>query len=83
MKAYLPTRMRRKRRAARSTSESRARRELAGDDVMDFTPDELREFLEGDLYDVEADPEFKERLRRKLWDMLRLQHGLKSPDCDH
>lgn len=50
---------------------------------MDFTPDELREFLEGDLYDVEADPEFKERLRRKLWDMLRLQHGLKSPDCDH
>jgi hypothetical protein len=38
---------------------------------MEFTMDELREFLEGDLLDVRADPEFKEGLRRKLWEMVR------------
>jgi hypothetical protein len=37
---------------------------------MNFTMDELREFLEADLIDVRADPEFKERLRRKLWDLV-------------
>jgi hypothetical protein len=39
--------------------------------AMEFTVEELREFLEGDLLDVHADPEFKERLRRMLWDMVR------------
>ncbi len=39
--------------------------------VVEFSLDELREFLEGDRLDVRADPEFKERLRRKLWDMVR------------
>ncbi|MDJ0849177.1 MAG: hypothetical protein QNK04_12440 [Myxococcota bacterium] len=39
--------------------------------VMEFSLDELREFLEGDHLDVRADPDFKERLRRKLWDMIR------------
>ena len=38
---------------------------------MEFTMDELKEFLEGDSLDVGADPEFKERLRRKLWEMMR------------
>jgi len=41
------------------------------DGSMDFTMDELREFLEGDALDVRADPEFKESLRRKLWEMMR------------
>ena len=39
--------------------------------AMEFTVEELREFLEGDVLDVRADPEFKERLRRMLWDMVR------------
>jgi hypothetical protein len=48
------------------------RDELAMDESeMGFTMDELREFLEGDLVDVKADPEFKERLRGQLWQMLR------------
>lgn len=33
--------------------------------------EELREFLEGDLVKVHADPEFKEELRRKLWEIVR------------
>ncbi len=40
---------------------------------MDFTMEELREFLEADLIDVRADPEFKERLRRQLWKMVQAQ----------
>jgi hypothetical protein len=39
---------------------------------MDFTMDELREFLEADVRGVQADPEFKERLRRRLWEIVRL-----------
>lgn len=38
--------------------------------AMEFSMDELQEFLEGDRLDVRADPEFKERLRRKLWDLV-------------
>ena len=37
----------------------------------EFSLDELREFMEGDLLEVSADYGFKERLRRKLWDMVR------------
>ena len=36
-----------------------------------FTNEELREFLEADTAGDLADPEFKERLREKLWDMVR------------
>lgn len=45
------------------------------DSLMDFTLDELREFLEADLVEVRADPEFKERLRRRLWDLVRERSG--------
>lgn len=41
------------------------------DGAMDFTMEELQEFLEGDRLDVRADPGFKERLRRRLWRMVR------------
>lgn len=47
------------------------------DAAMDFTMEELREFLEADKLAVHADPAFKERLRRKLWSIVRLRgkHG--------
>jgi len=41
----------------------------------DFTSEELREFLEADGLAVEADPAFKERLRRKLWEMVKQRTG--------
>ncbi len=58
-------------------SEIGAKREGAAvdDSLMDFTLDELREFLEADLVEVRADPEFKERLRRRLWDLVRDRSG--------
>ncbi len=46
-----------------------------GDEFSDVTLDELREFLEADLMDVKADPAFKERLRKKLWDLVLMQSG--------
>ena len=44
--------------------------QVIDDGAMGFTMDELVEFLEADLLDVSADPEFKERLRKSLWEML-------------
>ncbi|MFI5216160.1 MAG: hypothetical protein ACHQ3O_06425 [Candidatus Limnocylindria bacterium] len=43
------------------------------DAPMDFTMDELREFLDADVRGVRADPGFKERLRRRLWEMVRFR----------
>ena len=37
---------------------------------LEVRPEELHEFLTADLSGVSADPEFKERLRAKLWEML-------------
>ena len=37
----------------------------------EFTTEELTEFLDADHSDVRADPAFKERLRVKLWDLLK------------
>ena len=45
------------------------------DQWMDFSPDELREFLAADLVEVEADPEFRESLRQKLWRFVRSRYG--------
>lgn len=42
---------------------------------LEVDPAELREFLAGDLLDVQADPVFKERLRQKLWRLVRLHYG--------
>ena len=41
------------------------------DILSDFSIDELREFLEADLVDVKVDPEFKERLRQQLWELVQ------------
>jgi len=41
----------------------------------DVSPDELQEFLSADALEVEADPFFRERLRRKLWAIVRERFG--------
>ena len=59
----------------RMTSKQRAERnQVMTDEAMaDFTIEELREFLQADSLEVPVDPAFKERLRRKLWDLLQEQ----------
>jgi hypothetical protein len=48
-----------------------------GQDMTDIDEQELQEFMSTDLMDVGADPVFKERLRRKLWKIVR---GFAAPD---
>ena len=48
------------------------------DGTNEATMEELRDFLEGDVFEVPADPKFKERLRQHLWEMLRLRFRRRS-----
>ena len=50
--------------------------------LTDFNADELREFLEADVLDVRADPGFKERLRRALWELLQKRAANEKIDPD-
>lgn len=50
--------------------KSKTRSELEQDLLdanVEFSPEELREFLAADYDEPMADPSFKERLRQKLW----------------
>lgn len=67
MKGFEPKRL-------RDWIESGSTDQIEGmmEDVLnDVSPEELREFLEADLMDVPVDPEFKERLRQRLWDLVQ------------
>ena len=68
-------RRRRTRRVERDAGSGQDRETLKmmEDILTDFSIDELREFLEADLVDVKVDPEFKERLRKQLWDLVQDQ----------
>lgn len=44
--------------------------------LLNSSLDELREFLEADYLPVDADPEFKERLRSELWELVRTRIAL-------
>ena len=70
-------RRRTKRRVEPNTESSRDREKLKmmEDILSDFSIDELREFLEADLVDVKVDPEFKERLRKQIWDLVQDRAG--------
>jgi hypothetical protein len=63
------------------SSDAQEQRDVMDHGVEEFTSDELREFLEADGLDVGADPVFKERLRRRLWRLVRERLGL--PPEDH
>ena len=45
----------------------------------DFTADELQEFLAADYLETRADNNFKESLRKKLWDLVDERYGPKAP----
>jgi hypothetical protein len=65
---------RKKRRSRRDVliEQDRDALNMMSEDILtDFSIDELREFLEADLIDVKVDPEFKERLRKQLWDLVQ------------
>ena len=47
--------------------------------LADFTVEELREFLQADLLDVPVDPRFRERLKRKLWELVQERSRQRKP----
>jgi hypothetical protein len=54
--------------------EKAGRGTLVIDEIAaEFSTEELLEFLEADQRPVEADPEFRERLREELWALVRKQ----------
>ena len=53
------------------SGQDRETLKMMEDILSDFSIDELREFLEADLVDVKVDPEFKERLRKQLWELVQ------------
>jgi hypothetical protein len=46
-------------------------KDAATEGSLEVTLEELGEFLAADRLEVRARPEFKERLREKLWDFVR------------
>ncbi len=62
----------------RSQADAQGGADAMDESWMDYTLDELREFLEADALEVRADPEFKERLRRKLWDLVLTRSGARA-----
>lgn len=55
---------------------------MMDDALVEVTADELREFLEADTLGVRADPAFKERLRRELWEIVRSRARRESSGGD-
>jgi hypothetical protein len=53
---------------------------VPGEDMSEIDAEELREFMSGDVFEVGADPVFKERLRRKLWKIVRSLQGTPPSD---
>jgi hypothetical protein len=67
-------------RDERRVEASDAERKMTEDAMMDFTIEELREFLQADLLDVPVDPRFKERLKRRLWELVQRQAKERESD---
>ncbi len=63
------------RRRRNRDQEREPKSEVLERDTMEINPQELREFLEADLLGAQADPRFKEALRRKLWTLVRARYG--------
>jgi hypothetical protein len=41
------------------------------DGTSEFSAEELAEFLEGDLHPNDARPEFREKLREEMWELVQ------------
>lgn len=53
--------------------DAKPEKDTAVEGALEVTLEELQEFLDGDRHDVRARPEFKERLRERLWELVQQQ----------
>lgn len=51
---------------------------MAQEIAKEFSTEELKEFLEGDLKPASADPAFRERLRQELWALVQERYARKD-----
>lgn len=51
---------------------------MAEEAVAEMTIEELQEFLHADLLDVPVDPQFKDDLKRRLWDLVSAQASVRN-----
>ena len=65
-------------RSAEATGEASEHRAQGNAIDAEFTAAELREFLAADYVPIQADPAFKEGLRKKLWTLIQHRPGLGS-----
>ena len=72
---------RKTRRQAMSDQNAERKQKMADEAMADLTIEELREFLQADSLDVPVDPAFKERLRRKLWELVQEQVRQRKGDA--
>lgn len=70
------------RRRVRSASGAGREQEVAQQLANEFTTEELKEFLEGDLHSVEADPVFQAKLRQELWQLVQKRYGGRDERLD-
>lgn len=66
----------------RSAGGGAREREVAQELAREFTTEELKEFLEGDLHAVEADPAFQAKLRQELWQLVQKRYGRRDERPD-
>ncbi len=55
---------------------------MAQELASEFTTEELKEFLEGDLDAVGADPAFQAKLRQELWQLVQKRHASRNERLD-
>jgi hypothetical protein len=56
-------------------ARSSVEQELVDEFALDFSPEELHEFLVADLVDAGADPAFKQQLKDKLLALVHERYG--------
>jgi hypothetical protein len=54
----------------------------AEEGVLEYSLEELAEFLEADLADVPTDLEFKQTLRERLWDLVQTRNRMRGHGSD-
>ncbi len=63
--------------AAGSPARAERGQRMPPEVAAEFTTEELAEFLEGDVHPSDARPEFRDKLRRELWEMVQDLYGHK------
>ena len=71
------------REGGRVMKNAERKRQMIDDASAEVTAEELRDFLAADFLEVPENPEFKERLRAKLWELVQEYARTADPEPEH